>query len=146
MANSIRALEGTHFATAALRTVTTDDTGTPDLTAAGFKATPRVKCLGAGALYAMAGHDAGAGSVDVVLALYNKEDNLIAVTDPTTLDATARTGTLTEDDESTTNSRFLAAASVELPVAAYAARVFVASITTSTEIDLFLALDDGFTR
>ncbi len=146
MANSIRELVGSHFGTAALRTVAVADTLVA-VDAAPFKAaSARQIVLGTTALYVQLGHQASNGTADISFAIYDRDDNLMAVTPATTIAATALTATLTEDDGSTTNSRFLGAAEVELPIAAYSVRAFVDSITNSTAIDIFVGEEDRFTR
>ena len=77
---------------------------------------------------------------------YDKADAVIAISPSATLAATALLATLTESDGTSTNSRNLSQSSLAVPTGAYAARVFIETLTTSTEVDLYIGTDDPFTR
>ena len=148
MATSMRALEGSRFSTAALRTITAADIALIPVDDPVFTVaiSPKQKCLGAGVLYVMAGHNSASGTMTLRLCFYDQDDALIAISPSTTVAATALKATLTEADGTTTNSRNLAQSSLLVPTGAFAARVFVETLTTSTEVDLFVGTDDPFVR
>ena len=144
MANSLRQLEGSLLSGAALRTETAIDD--VDMGGATFKAKAKSKVHGAGALYAIIGHNEAAGTLTAMMGFYDRSDNLISVGSVLTFAATTATATLTEDDGTSTNSRFLSAAQIEVPQGAWACRLNILTLTTSTEFDIFVQHDDGFSR
>ena len=147
MVTSMRALGATNFATTALRTIAAIDSAATAVDSSAFKAaSAKQQCLGAGILYVMAGHDNASGTMDVRACFYDANDDLIAISASATMAATALKGTLTEDDGSTTNVRQLSQSSLVVPAGSYAARIFVAALTTSTAVDLFIGTDDPYTR
>ena len=147
MATSMRALEGSRFSTAALRTIVAVDNPANAVDGATFKAASLTqKCLGAGVLYVMAGHNAAAGTMAIRLVFYDEDDAVIAISPSATVAATTLLATCTQSDGTTTNSRNLAQSSLLVPTGAFAARLFVETLTTSTAVDLYVGTDDPFVR
>lgn len=145
MANSLRQLEGSLLSGVATRTETAIDD--VDMGGATFKAKAKSKILGAGALYAVVGHDEAAGTLTAMMGFYDRDDNLISVGSVLTFAATTATATLSSAEIPTQpNARFLSASQIEVPTGAWACRLNILTLTTSTEFDIFVQHDDGFTR
>lgn len=142
----IYALEGDNYSLAAYRTITADDTATPDVSdaAAFINDVPRRIVYGAGSLKIFAGHNASGGSIVVTPAFYNKSDALIYIGAPYTLSATALRGDLLNAAGGAAANYYLTDAANVPAIGVYGVRLFVNSIATSTTILLYVAHDDGF--
>ena len=140
----LKQLEGATLNSTATRTITAVDSVAADH--ATFTGSHNVNIYGAGAVYIHIGHNNASGSVAGHLCFYDQDDNLIAMGAALTLAATAIQATLTEDDGSSTNTRNLSAAEIDVPTGAHIARFYVTTLTTSTEVDVFIGYTDGFSR
>ena len=98
---------------------------------------PRFRCLGASLLTVTAGHNNASGTLSGRFVFYDKDDNLVGISDTFDLPATALTASLLNASGSP-NVRNLSVMQVEAPISAHSARFYATAMATSTAIDIFI--------
>ncbi len=138
MVASMRDLLGQPIGTPHREAISAVDTDAPDSSAFKAAVTPLV-ILGHDRLYLQAKHDDGSGTLSIAVCYYNKDDDLLAVSNVTSLDASAvalDSGDFISELKGTDGAE----------PRAYAARVLVTALTNSTDVDLFVTYNDGHNR